>query len=58
MIFPVPVIQQAGEPKTKADQEKMGVALQRLAREDPSFRVKTDEESGQTLVAGIVAMPL
>jgi elongation factor G len=53
MIFPEPVIQQAVEPKTKADQEKMGVALQRLAREDPSFRVKTDEESGQTLIAGM-----
>ena len=53
MIFPEPVIQQAVEPKSKADQEKMGVALQRLAREDPSFRVKTDEESGQTLIAGM-----
>ena len=53
MIFPEPVIQQAVEPKTKADQEKMGIALQRLAREDPSFRVKTDEESGQTLIAGM-----
>ena len=53
MIFPEPVIQQAVEPKSKADQEKMGVALQRLAREDPSFRVKTDEESGQTLNAGM-----
>ena len=53
MVFPEPVIQQAVEPKTKADQEKMGVALQRLAREDPSFRVKTDEESGQTLIAGM-----
>ena len=46
MIFPVPVISVAVEPKTKADQEKMGVALQRLAKEDPSFRVHTDEESG------------
>jgi elongation factor G len=53
MVFPEPVIQQAVEPKTKADQEKMGVALQRLAREDPSFRVRTDEESGQTLIAGM-----
>jgi len=53
MVFPEPVIQQAVEPKSKADQEKMGVALQRLAREDPSFRVKTDEESGQTLIAGM-----
>ncbi|MDO8376219.1 MAG: elongation factor G, partial [Aquabacterium sp.] len=48
MIFPEPVISQAVEPKTKADQEKMGIALGRLAQEDPSFRVKTDEESGQT----------
>jgi elongation factor G len=53
MVFPEPVITQAVEPKTKADQEKMGVALQRLAAEDPSFRVKTDEESGQTLIAGM-----
>jgi len=53
MVFPEPVIQQAVEPKTKADQEKMGVALQRLAREDPSFRVRSDEESGQTIIAGM-----
>ncbi len=53
MIFPEPVITQAVEPKTKVDQEKMGIALQRLAAEDPSFRVKTDEESGQTLIAGM-----
>jgi elongation factor G len=53
MIFPEPVITQAVEPKTKGDQEKMGIALQRLAQEDPSFRVKTDEESGQTLIAGM-----
>ena len=53
MFFPEPVITQAVEPKTKADQEKMGIALQRLAQEDPSFRVKTDEESGQTLIAGM-----
>ena len=53
MIFPEPVITQAVEPKTKADQEKMGIALQRLAQEDPSFRVKTDEESGQTLIGGM-----
>jgi elongation factor G len=53
MIFPEPVITQAVEPKTKVDQEKMGIALQRLAQEDPSFRVKTDEESGQTLIAGM-----
>jgi elongation factor G len=53
MVFPEPVIAQAVEPKTKADQEKMGIALQRLAQEDPSFRVKTDEESGQTIIAGM-----
>jgi elongation factor G len=53
MVFPEPVIAQAVEPKTKADQEKMGLALQRLAQEDPSFRVKTDEESGQTIIAGM-----
>ena len=53
MIFPEPVISQAVEPKTKADQEKMGIALNRLAQEDPSFRVRTDEESGQTIIAGM-----
>jgi elongation factor G len=53
MVFPEPVIAQAVEPKTKADQEKMGIALQRLAAEDPSFRVRTDEESGQTIIAGM-----
>ena len=53
MVFPEPVIAQAVEPKTKADQEKMGIALSRLAAEDPSFRVKTDEESGQTIIAGM-----
>ncbi len=53
MVFPEPVIAQAVEPKTKADQEKMGIALQRLASEDPSFRVKTDEESGQTIISGM-----
>src|SRR4051812_33005504 len=53
MIFPEPVISQAVEPKTKADQEKMGVALGRLAQEDPSFRIKTDEESGQTIISGM-----
>jgi elongation factor G len=53
MVFPEPVISQAVEPKTKADQEKMGVALNRLAQEDPSFRVHTDEESGQTIIAGM-----
>jgi elongation factor G len=53
MEFPDPVISQAVEPKTKADQEKMGVALNRLAQEDPSFRVHTDEESGQTIISGM-----
>ncbi|GAB2733173.1 elongation factor G [Melaminivora jejuensis] len=53
MVFPEPVIAQAVEPKTKADQEKMGIALSRLASEDPSFRVRTDEESGQTIIAGM-----
>jgi elongation factor G len=52
MIFPDSVIRQAVEPKTKADQEKMGIALSRLAAEDPSFRVQTDEESGQTIIGG------
>ncbi|NML48503.1 elongation factor G [Ramlibacter sp. G-1-2-2] len=53
MVFPEPVIAQAVEPKTKVDQEKMGIALNRLAAEDPSFRVRTDEESGQTIIAGM-----
>jgi len=53
MEFPDPVISQAVEPKTKVDQEKMGVALGRLAQEDPSFRVHTDEESGQTIISGM-----
>jgi elongation factor G len=53
MIFPDPVIHVAVEPKTKADQEKMGLALGRLAAEDPSFRVRTDEESGQTIISGM-----
>jgi elongation factor G len=53
MIFPEPVIDIAVEPKSKADQEKMGLALNRLAAEDPSFRVKTDEESGQTIISGM-----
>jgi len=53
MEFPDPVISQAVEPKTKADQEKMGIALGRLAQEDPSFRVRTDEESGQTIISGM-----
>src|SRR5690625_4900655 len=53
MEFPEPVISQAVEPKTKADQEQMGVPLSRLAQEDPSFRVSTDEESGQTIISGM-----
>ena len=53
MVFPEPVISQAVEPRTKVDQEKMGVALNRLAQEDPSFRVHTDEESGQTIISGM-----
>ena len=53
MEFPEPVISQAVEPKSKADQEKMGLALNRLAQEDPSFRVSTDEESGQTIISGM-----
>src|SRR5205814_5005003 len=53
MDFPDPVIAVAVEPKTKADQEKMGVALGKLAQEDPSFRVHTDEESGQTIIEGM-----
>ncbi|HDX6247047.1 TPA: elongation factor G [Campylobacter fetus subsp. venerealis] len=53
MDFPDPVISVAVEPKTKADQEKMGIALQKLAQEDPSFRVSTDEESGQTIISGM-----
>lgn len=53
MEFPEPVISQAVEPKTKADQEKMGIALGRLASEDPSFRVRSDEESGQTIISGM-----
>jgi elongation factor G len=53
MVFPAPVISVAVEPKTKADQEKMGMALQRLAKEDPSFRMATDQESGQTIISGM-----
>ena len=53
MEFPEPVISVAVEPKSKADQEKMGIALGKLAQEDPSFRVHTDEESGQTIIAGM-----
>nr|WP_208399934.1 elongation factor G [Dyella sp. SG609] len=53
MTFPEPVISMAVEPKTKSDQEKMGIALGRLAAEDPSFRVRTDEESGQTIISGM-----
>jgi elongation factor G len=52
-VFPEPVISQAVEPKTKVDQEKMGIALNRLAQEDPSFRVRTDEDSGQTIISGM-----
>ncbi|RMB58275.1 elongation factor G [Tessaracoccus antarcticus] len=53
MTFPAPVIEQAIEPKTKSDQEKLGLAIQRLAEEDPTFRVHTDEETGQTIIAGM-----
>ena len=53
MVFPEPVISVAIEPKTKADQDKMGIALQKLAEEDPSFRVKSDEETGQTIISGM-----
>ncbi len=53
--FPMPVIQLAVEPKTKADQEKMGLAIQKLAQEDPTFRVYTDPETGQTILSGIWA---
>jgi elongation factor G len=53
MEFPEPVIAVAVEPKTKADQEKMGMALAKLAEEDPSFKVKTDEETGQTVISGM-----
>jgi elongation factor G len=53
MVFPEPVIHVAVEPKTKVDQEKMGLALNRLAQEDPSFRVRSDEESGQTIISGM-----
>jgi hypothetical protein len=53
MEFPEPVIELSVEPKTKADQEKMGIALNRLSAEDPSFRVSTDHESGQTIIKGM-----
>jgi len=53
ITFPEPVIDQSLEPKTKADQDKMGIALQKLAEEDPTFRVKTDEDSGQTIISGM-----
>jgi elongation factor G len=53
MVFPEPVIEEAVEPKSKADQEKMGIALQKLAEEDPTFRVRSDKESGQTIIAGV-----
>ena len=58
MTFPDPVIEVAVEPKTKADQEKMGIALQKLSEEDPTFQVKTDEESGQTLISGMGELQL
>jgi elongation factor G len=58
MTFPEPVIQLAVEPKTKADQEKMGIALQKLSEEDPTFQVKTDEDSGQTLISGMGELQL
>ena len=53
MTFPAPVISVAIEPKTKADQEKLGTAIQRLAEEDPTFQVRSDEETGQTIIAGM-----
>ena len=53
MTFPAPVINVAIEPKTKSDQEKLGTAIQRLAEEDPTFQVRTDEETGQTIIAGM-----
>src|SRR5437667_10895043 len=53
MVFPEPVISVAIEPKTKADQDKLGAALQRLAEEDPTFQVRSDEETGQTLISGM-----
>ena len=53
MNFPAPVIHVAIEPKTKADQQKLGTAIQRLAEEDPTFQVRTDEETGQTIIAGM-----
>ncbi len=58
LVFPEPVLEEAVEPKTKADQEKMGVALQKLAEEDPTFRVHTDAETGQTLIAGVGELQL
>src|SRR3546814_14575652 len=58
MDFPEPVISVAVEPKTKADQEKMGIALGKLAQEDPSFRVKTDEATGQTIIPCMGELPL
>ena len=58
MVFPEPVIELAIEPKSKADQEKMGLALQKLAKEDPSFRAKTDHETGQTIIAGMCELHL
>ena len=58
MTFPDPVIEVAVEPKTKADQEKMSIALAKLSDEDPTFQVKTDEESGQTLISGMGELQL
>src|SRR2546421_9478697 len=58
MQFPEPVISVAIEPKSKADQDKLGVGLQRLAEEDPTFRVRTDDETGQTLIAGMGGLHL
>ncbi|RFT39903.1 hypothetical protein CG397_02845, partial [Gardnerella vaginalis] len=58
MTFPDPVIEVAVEPKTKADQEKMSLALAKLSDEDPTFQVKTDEESGQTLISGMGELQL
>jgi len=57
ITFPEPVIEVRIEPKTKADQDKLGIALQRLAEEDPTFRVKTDPETTETLIAGLVCLP-
>src|SRR5581483_10245528 len=58
IVFPTPVIAIAIEPRTRADQDKMGIALQRLAEEDPTFRVHTDEDSGQTIIEGMGELQL